>query len=510
MSGMEKEVHISDDSITKQVPSRGVGKGGNPDILMRRRYESNLIANMTREKKRQEQEILGKSAERNHRRDSSISMERMENKISSTITEYQKIYDRTRELELKREELTQRRIELHNEDIKRQEEDKELGENFDSNMNCIHDLGKKILENGKRIEHIKKKIAIYENTKVHNRRESYYEEINTAKKELHELEENQYEMNMNIDNLNEEQISITDNKDDIEEKDKKLVKALEDLKNEENKLLGDFERHAKYMVEYDKNVSKSVNAIIIARSIMNEQISQAKEEKSEKLPQTPGERAEETQKIVSQASQISLRWIRLGYVGPETQEDRRELQKQKLRSAAWEYGLKPQDSDQKRKLENLICHALQIHIEEHEIRALVKCWKTLGNYDVKDKEKSIKQPMKDSRYEQYKKELAKKELREFSFNFGKSKKEFEKKGPKLTEIFKASDELQYYMEAIKSCILSEVDRVTGQSSKVNFEDLPIGKECRQVVPLPDNNREEAKGTTLKKKVQRRISGQKAP
>ena len=503
MSGMEKEIRISDNSITKRISCQK----GDQSILTQRRRESELVAAMTREQNRREQIVLNRSIEGSHRREPSMSMEEMEEKIRQTLMKYQEIYNRARELKLKGEELEQRWEKLRAEDIKRDKEDEELEKRFNSNTDSLHELGTRISENNKHIKDKEKLISSYKDVNISNKKRLYYEEINSIEKELHELKINQRKMNTESGILEDKQLSIRYDQEVIKAKDEELTKNVESLREERKKYYEDIRQHNERMKKYYEEVDPSMQARILACSIVNDQIPQAKEEESEKLPQTPDGRARETQKLVFQANEIGLRWIKLGYVGPKTQEDRKELQRQELRTAAWEYGLKPQDSTQKRKLEDLIYRALHIDIEEDEIRALVKCWRILGNYEVKDKEKSTNQLMKDTRYEQYKKELANKKLRELSFDFGKLKKEFEKKDINPTELYETSDKLEYHMEAIKSHILSEIDRVTGKSSTVDFEDLPIGKECRRVVPLPENNKED-QNVTLKVKLQRKISRNK--
>jgi hypothetical protein len=503
MSGMKERIHISDNAITERTPRQE----GSQNILRQRRLESKRIAAMTQEQKRQEQAILDGSMKGNHQRELSMSMEELEEKSRQTIIKYQEIYDRTRELKLKGEELEQRKKKNQNEDLKRQKEDEEREKRFNSNTDSLHNLGIRISENNKRIQEKEKLILTYEGVNIFSKGETYHNKINDIKGELDELKINQSKMNIERGIIENDQLSIFDDQEDIKERDKDLTTNWASLQEEAKKYNKDIEQHSERIEKYREEVDQSMHTKILACSIVNDQIPQAKEEESEKLPQTPEERARETQKLVSQANEIGLCWIKLGYVGPKNQEDRKELQRQKLRTAAWEYGLKPQDSKQKRKLEDLIYHALHIDIEENEIRALVKCWRILGNYEVKDKEKSTNQPMKDTRYEQYKKELANKKLRELSLDFGKLKKEFEKKNIKPTELYETSDKLEYHMEAIKSHILSEIDRITGKSSIVNFEDLPIGKECIRAVPLPEDNKED-QNVTLKEKLQRRKSRNK--
>ena len=61
-----------------------------------------------REQNRREQIVLNRSIEGSHRREPSMSMEEMEEKIRQTLMKYQEIYNRARELKLKGEELEQR------------------------------------------------------------------------------------------------------------------------------------------------------------------------------------------------------------------------------------------------------------------------------------------------------------------------------------------------------------------------------------------------------------------
>jgi hypothetical protein len=252
--------------------------------------------------------------------------------------------------------------------------------------------------------------------------------------------------------------------------------------------------------------------VALTFSILNDYQPKIREnEDNKELPQTLEARNEETKKIISQANEIGLYWINIGYKGPENLEDTRESYKYLLRNAAWEYGLKSQDSSREKLLKTLICESLDAKISYSEIKELVRYWRALGAYQIKDKEKLPQQIMKDERTEQQKKELYKQNLRRSSLKFGNCRKDFEKTNAqviessgklqhyaKLEDIIESSDKLQHHMEEIESFILSEIERVTGQSSKFIFTDQPIGKACKAVVPDSDDGTEHKKHSLVQK------------
>jgi len=212
-----------------------------------------------------------------------------------------------------------------------------------------------------------------------------------------------------------------------------------------------------------------------------------------KFPETPAQREEEANKIISRVDIIGPYWIKLGENGPQEKKDEIEIQKLHLKNSVDAFGQNEQDSNREFQVRSEINTLLQMGVGKSEIQDLVNSWRYLGSYqpgkgaessedraiarlkgsEAKSGEASI---LKDQRLEAHKKELFDRGLSEKAFALGKTKRDLRQADASSKQ--KLTDDSEFQIYQIKSHILSELDRVTGYGG-LNLDETKIGIACRQ-------------------------------